>query len=90
MKKQTGTQIGNRFPGAALRFGTHTGTPHGNGGSPISSKENRHPCSCVPNISYISKDSENKGHQHAKHAYTRVKGFLRSKNTGGRYAGESH
>ena len=81
---------GNKFPGAAPHFGTPAGTPHGNGGSPISGKENRLPCSCVPNISYISKDVRNRGHQHAKHAYTRIRGFFGSRNTGGRYAGESH
>lgn len=38
----------------------------------------------------ISKDVRNRGHQHAKHAYTRIRGFFGSRNTGGRYAGESH
>lgn len=86
----SGTKSGNKFPGGAPHFGTPAGTPHGNGGSPISGQENRLPCSCVPNISYISKDARNRGHQHAKHAYTRIRGFFGSRNTGGQYAGESH
>nr|DAT44021.1 MAG TPA: hypothetical protein [Caudoviricetes sp.] len=90
MKRQAGTKFGNKFPGTVPHFGTPAGTPHGNGGSPISGKENRLPCSCVPNISYISKDVRNRGHQHAKHAYTRIRGFFGSRNTGGRYAGENH
>nr|DAO66107.1 MAG TPA: hypothetical protein [Caudoviricetes sp.] len=90
MKRQAGTKSGNKFQGTAPHSGTLAGTPHGNGGSPISGKENRLPCSCVPNISYISKDVRNRGYQHAKHAYTRVKGFFRSRNTGGQDAGENH
>ena len=31
---------------------------------------------CSPNIYYISKDKGNKGHQHAKHAYTRIRGIF--------------
>lgn len=46
----------NKFRGKAYPFGTIMGTPHGNGGGPISTKENRQSCSCVPNLSYISKE----------------------------------
>lgn len=83
-------KIREQVPRGGSALWNPAGTPHGNGGSPISGKENRLPCSCVPNISYISKDVRNRGHQHAEHAYTRIRGFFGSRNTGGRYAGESH
>ena len=34
----------NRFRGEAYPLGTFMGTPHGNGGGPISTKENRRSC----------------------------------------------
>lgn len=73
----------NKFRGKAYPLGTFAGTPHGNGGSPISTKENRQSCSCVPNLSYISKEEGIKRLKHAIHAFARVKGFSVFENTGG-------
>ena len=75
MKKIVPDILRNRFLGEAYPISTFTGTPHGNGGGPISTKENRRSCSCVPNLSYILKDKEIKGIMHAIHAlriYTRA------------------
>ena len=41
MKKTVPTILRNEFRGKAHLFGTFERTPHGNGGGPISSKENR-------------------------------------------------
>ncbi len=54
MKNAVPDIIRNKFRGEAYTLGTFMGTPHGNGGGPISTKENRQSCSCVPNLSYIS------------------------------------
>ena len=69
-----------------LPLGTFMGTPHGNGGGPISTKENRRSCSCVPNLSYISKEEEIKSNKHAIPAFAHVKDFSSFENTGGHYA----
>lgn len=63
MKMTVPDILRNRFRGEAYPLGTFMGTPHGNGGSPISTKENRRSCSCVPNLSYISKGRRNKEQQ---------------------------
>ena len=60
--------------------------PHGNGGGPISTKENRRSCSCVPNLSYISKEEGIKSNKHAIPAFAHVKDFSGFENTGGQYA----
>ena len=86
MKKTILDILRNRFRGEAYLLGTFTGTPHGNGGGPISTKENRRSCSCVPNLSYISKEEEIKSNKHAIRAFARVKGFSGFENTGGHYA----
>ena len=83
MKKTVPTILPNRFRGEAYPLGTSTGTPHGNGGGPISTKENRRSCSCVPNLSYISKEVGIKSNKHAIHAFARVKDFSGFENTGG-------
>ena len=83
MTKHIRTQHRNKFRGTAAPVGTPARTPQRYGGSPFGSKENRLPCSCVPNLSYISKDIKNMAVTPAKHAYTRVKGFFRSWNAGG-------
>ena len=65
----------NKFRREVYSLGTFAGTPRGNGGSSIRTKENRQSCSCVPNLSYILKDKEIKGIMHAIHAlriYTRA------------------
>ena len=41
MKKTVPDILRNKFRGKAYPLGTFMGTPHGNGGGPISSKENR-------------------------------------------------
>ena len=83
MKKAVTDILRNEFRGEACPLGTFMRTPHGNGGSPISSKENRQSCSCVPNLSYISKDEGIKSNKHAIPAFTRVKDFSGFENTGG-------
>ena len=55
MKMTVPDILRNRFRGEAYPLGTFMGTPHGNGGGPISTKENRRSCSCVPNLSYIER-----------------------------------
>lgn len=45
MKMTVPDILRNRFRGEAYPLGTFMGTPHGNGGSPISTKENRRSCS---------------------------------------------
>ena len=45
MKKTVPAILRNEFRGKAHLFGTFGRTPHGNGGGPISSKENRQSCS---------------------------------------------
>ena len=82
MKKTVPTILRNRFRGESYLFGTFMGTPHGNGGGPISTKENWRPCSCVPNLSYISKE-EIKSNKHAIPAFAHVKDFSGFENTGG-------
>ena len=86
MKKTVPAILRNEFRGKAHLFGTFERTPHGNGGGPISTKENRRSCSCVPNLSYISKEEGIKSNKHAIHAFARVKGFSGFENTGGHYA----
>ena len=86
MKKAVTGILRNKFRGEAYPLGTFTRTSHGNGGSPISSKENRRSCSCVPNLSYISKEEGIKSNKHAIHAFAHVKGFSGFENTGGQYA----
>ena len=83
MKKTVPTILRNRFRGKAYPLGTFMGTPHGNGGGPISTKENRRSCSCVPNLSYISKEEGIKRNKYAIHAFARVKDFSGLENTGG-------
>lgn len=83
MKNAVPDILRNTFRGKAYALGTFAGTPHGNGGSPISTKENRQSCSCVPILSYISKEVEIKGFKHAIHAFARVKDFSGFENTGG-------
>ena len=72
MKNAVPDILRNEFRGKAYPLGTFTGTPHGNGGDPISTKENRLSCSCVPNLSYISKEEGIKSSKHAIHAFARV------------------
>ena len=86
MKKTVPDILRNRFLGEAYPISTFTGTPHGNGGGPISTKENRRSCSCVPNLSYISKEVRIKSNKHAIPAFVRVKDFSGFENTGGHYA----
>lgn len=86
MTKRIRTQNRNKFRGTAALVGTPARTPQRYGGSPFGSKENRLPCSYVPNLSYKSKEIGIKDRKHSQHAYTRVKGFWSSKNTGGPYA----
>ena len=86
MKKTVPAILRNEFRGKAHLFGTFGRTPHGNGGGPISTKENRRSCSCVPNLSYISKEEGIKSSKHAIHAFARVKDFSGFENTGGQYA----
>ena len=86
MTKRIRTQNWNRFRGASAPVGTPAGTPQRYGGSPFGSKENRLPCSYVPNFSYISKEIGIKDRKHPKHAFARVKDFWSSENTGGPYA----
>ena len=83
MKKTVPTILRNKFRGEAYPLGTFMGTPHGNGGDPISTKENWRPCSCVPNLSYISKEVRIKSNKYAIHAFARVKDFSGFENTGG-------
>ncbi len=83
MKNTVPKILRNKFRGKAYPLGTFVGTPHGNGGSPISTKENRRSCSCVPILSYISKEVEIKSNKHAIPAFTRVKDFSGFENTGG-------
>ena len=85
MKKTVTGILRNEFRGEAYPLGTFTRTSHGNGG-PLSTKENRRSCSCVPNRSYISKEEGIKSNKHAIPAFTRVKGFSGFENTGGHYA----
>ena len=86
MKKTVTGILRNEFRGKAHPLGTLMRTSHGNGGSPISTKENRQSCSCVPNLSYISKEEGIKSNKHAIHAFAHVKGFSGFENTGGQYA----
>ena len=86
MKKTVPAILRNEFRGKAHLFGTFERTPHGNGGGPISTKENRRSCSCVPNLSYISKEEGIKSNKHAIPAFARVKDFSGFENTGGHYA----
>ena len=86
MKNTVPDILRNRFRGEAYPLGTFMGTPHGNGGSPISTKENRRSCSCVPNLSYISKEVRTKSNKYTIHAFARVKDFSGFENTGGHYA----
>lgn len=72
MKKIVPDILRNRFLGEAYPISTFTGTPHGNGGGPISTKENRQSCSFVPDLSYISKEEGIKSSKHAIHAFARV------------------
>mgnify|MGYP004563744103 CR=1 FL=1 len=65
----------NKFRREVYSLGTFAGTPHGNGGGPISSKENRQSCSFVPNLSYISKEEGIKSNKHAIPTFARVKDF---------------
>ena len=83
MKKTVPAIPRNKFRGESYPFGTFMGTPHGNGGGPISTKENRRSCSCVPNLSYISKEEGIKSNKYAIHAFARVKDFSGFENTGG-------
>ena len=73
----------NKFRREVYSLGTFMGTPHGNGGGPISTKENRRSCSCVPNLSYISKEVGLKSNKYAIHAFARVRDFSGFENTGG-------
>jgi hypothetical protein len=86
MTKRIRTQNRNKFRGTAALVGTPARTPQRYGGSPFGSKENRLPCSYVPNLSYISKEKESRDKKHPKHAFARVKDFWSSENTGGPYA----
>ena len=86
MKKTVPTILRNEFRGKAHLFGTFERTPHGNGGGPISTKENRRSCSCVPNLSYISKEEGIKSNKHAIPVFAHVKDFSSLENTGGHYA----
>ena len=86
MKNSVTTVLRYKFRRKAYLHGTQTGTSHGNGGSPISTKENRRSCSCVPNLSYISKEEEIKSNKHAIPAFAHVKDFSGFENTGGHYA----
>ena len=86
MKMTVPDILRNRFRGEAYPLGTFMGTPHGNGGGPISTKENRRSCSCVPNLSYISKEEGIKSNKHATPAFACVKDFSSFENTGGHYA----
>lgn len=86
MKKTVPNILRNRFRGEAYPLGTFMGTPHRHGGSPISTKGNRRYCSCVPNLSYISKEVGIKSNKHARPAFARVKDFSGFENTGGHYA----
>ena len=86
MKMTVPDILRNRFRGEAYPLGTFMGTPHGNGGGPISTKAHRQSCSYVPVLSYISKEVEIKDIEHAIHAFTRVKDFSGFENTGGHYA----
>mgnify|MGYP003307858569 FL=1 len=86
MKKTVPTILRNEFRGKAHLFGTFERTPHGNGGGPISSKENQQFCSFVPDLSYISKEEGIKSNKHAIPAFAHVKDFLSFENTGGHYA----
>lgn len=83
MKKTVPDILRNRFRGESYLFGTFMGTPHENGGGPISTKENWRSCSCVPNLSYISKEEGIKSNKYAIHAFARVKDFSGFENTGG-------
>ena len=76
----------NKFRGEAYPLGTLMGTPHGNGGGPISTKENRQSCSYVPVLSYISKEEGIKSNKHAIPTFAHVKDFSGFENTGGHYA----
>ena len=80
----------NKFRGKGYPFGTFAGTPHGNGGGPISTKENRKSCSCVPNLSYISKEEGIKRFKHTIHAFARIKDFSGFENTGGHHERKSN
>ena len=83
MKKTVPAILRNEFRGKTHLFGTFERTTHGNGGGPISTKENRRSCSCVPNLSYISKEVGIKSNKYAIHAFARVKDFSGFENTGG-------
>ena len=83
MKKTVPAILRNKFRRDAYPLGTFKGTSHRNGDSPISTKENRRSCSCVPNLSYISKEEGIKSSKHAIPAFARVKDFSGFENTGG-------
>ena len=72
MKKTVPTILRNKFRGEAYPLGTFERTTHGNGGGPISSKENQQSGSLVPDLSYISKEEGIKSSKHAIHAFARV------------------
>lgn len=56
MKMTVPDILRNRFRGEAYPLGTFMGTPHGNGGGPISTKENRRSCSlCSCPFIYIER-----------------------------------
>ena len=86
MKNSVTAVLRYRFRRKAYFHGTQTGTSHGNGESPISTKAHRQSCSYVPVLSYISKEVEIKDIEHAIHAFTHVKDFSGFENTGGCYA----
>ena len=86
MKKTVSDILRNKFRREPYPLGTFMGTPHGNGGGPISTTENRRSCSCVPNLSYISKEVGIKSNKYAIHAFARVKDFSGFENTGGQNA----
>ncbi len=70
MKNSVTAVLRYRFRRKAYFQGTQTGTSHGNGESPISTKGHRQSCSYVPVLSYISKEVEIKDIEHAIHAFT--------------------
>lgn len=86
MKNSVTAVLRYKFRRKAYLHGTQTRTSHRNGGGPISTKENRQPCSCVPNLSYISKEEGIKSNKHAIPAFAHVKDFSGFENTGGHYA----
>ena len=86
MKNSVTAVLRYRFRRKAYFHGTQTGTSHGNGESPISTKAHEPSCSYVPILSYISKEVGIKSNKHAIPAFTRVKDFSGFENTGGCHA----